>query len=314
MEERNKFRIGSRESRLAVIQSEMLKQFLEEQGIEAEIIGMKTTGDRILDKPLTMFGGKGVFVKELDRALLEDRSDVSVHSLKDVPIQVPESLPLLGFSKREDPRDVLVLPIGEKKPDFGKPIGCSSKRRILQAKRLFPAMSFASVRGNVLTRLRRLDVGEYSALILAAAGLKRLGLTERISRYFEVEEMIPSGGQGILAVQGKAGKEYSFLHGFFDETAEIEAVCERAFVRRLNGGCTAPVAVHARYRNGRIKVCGMYGSEKDGQSYVTEMWEKPVPQHRDTKEWAAWLGGRLAETLKEKAAQMIFTDREERDE
>ena len=194
--------IGSRESKLAVVQSEMVKKAIEDshEDIEVEIYTMKTTGDKILDRTLDKIGGKGLFVKELDKALLDRKTDISVHSLKDMPMEVPKELPLLAFSKREDPRDVLVLPQGVHTLDKTKPIGCSSLRRILQLKELYPDMECKSVRGNVQTRLKKLDSGEYSALILAAAGLKRLGLEARISRYFQPEEMIPAAGQGILAV------------------------------------------------------------------------------------------------------------------
>lgn len=205
--------IGSRESRLAVIQSEMVRDYIEKnnKGLKAELLTMKTTGDIILDRTLDKVGGKGLFVKELDRALLDGRSQLSVHSLKDMPMEVPEELPLLAFSKREDPRDALVLPEGVTELDKTKPIGCSSLRRTLQLGELFPDMECKSVRGNVQTRLGKLDSGEYSALVLAAAGLKRLGLTHRISRYFEPEEMLPAAGQGILTVQGRKGRDYSYL-------------------------------------------------------------------------------------------------------
>ena len=176
-------------------------------------------------------GGKGLFVKELDRALMDGRSDLSVHSLKDMPMEVPKELPLVAFSKREDPRDVLVLPKGVEKLDFSKPIGCSSQRRILQLKELFPEAEFQSVRGNVLTRLQKLDSGEYGALVLAAAGLKRLGLEDRISQYFEPEEIIPAAGQGILAVQGRQDEGYGYLSGYDNLASRYEALCERAFVR-----------------------------------------------------------------------------------
>ena len=173
-----KFVIGSRESKLAVIQSEMVMDYIRRTSPQTEVslLTMKTTGDIILDRTLDKVGGKGLFVKELDRALLDKRSDLSVHSLKDMPMEVDEQLPIVGFSKREDPRDVLVLPEGTDHLNFEKPIGCSSLRRILQLKELFPQAEFKSVRGNVLTRLRKLDEGQYSALVLAAAGLKRLGL------------------------------------------------------------------------------------------------------------------------------------------
>ena len=189
--------IGSRESKLAVIQTEMVKEYIETHcpDIQVDVLKMKTTGDVILDRTLDQVGGKGLFVKELDKALIDRRSDLSVHSLKDMPMEVSEELPLVAFSKREDPRDVLVLPEGETELKFDKPIGCSSKRRILQLQELYPQAKFATVRGNVLTRLRKLDEGNFSALILAAAGLKRLGLEHRIGRFLEPEEMIPAAGQ-----------------------------------------------------------------------------------------------------------------------
>lgn len=246
--------IGSRESRLAVIQSEMVMEYLKKACPDREIslLTMKTTGDKILDRTLDKIGGKGLFVKELDRALLEKRSDLSVHSLKDMPMETPEELPIVAFSRREDPRDVLVLPEGKDAIDFSKPLGCSSQRRILQLKELFPQAEYKSIRGNVITRLRKLDEGEYGGLILAAAGLKRLGLSHRISRYFEPEEMIPAAGQGILAVQGRAGEDYSYLEGFADQEGTWAALSERAFVRYLDGGCSSPVAAHARIRGGQI--------------------------------------------------------------
>lgn len=262
----NKIIIGSRESRLAVIQSQMVQDFIKSHhpDLEVELLTMKTTGDIILDRTLDKVGGKGLFVKELDRALSEGRSDLSVHSLKDMPMEVPEALPLVAFSKREDPRDVLVLPEGVREPDFSKPIGCSSLRRILQLKELFPKAEFRSVRGNVLTRLQKLDSGEYGALVLAAAGLKRLGLENRISRYFEPEEVIPAAGQGILAVQGRQEESYGYLSGYDDRTSRYEALCERAFVRTLNGGCSSPVAAHARVQNGKLFLMGLYYDEETG--------------------------------------------------
>ena len=258
--------IGSRESKLAVVQSEMVKAYILEHArdIQVNILTMKTTGDKILDKTLDKIGGKGLFVKELDRALLDKKSDISVHSLKDMPMEVPEELPLVAFSKREDPRDVLVLPEGKTELDPSKPIGCSSQRRILQLKELYPEAVCKSVRGNVQTRLAKLDSGEYSALILAAAGLKRLGLEGRISRYFEPEEMIPAAGQGILAVQGRAGEDVSYLDGFQDEKGYYAAVGERAFVRCLDGGCSSPIAAHAIVDDEEMTLLGLYYDESTG--------------------------------------------------
>ena len=265
--------IGSRESKLAVLQSEMVKSYIEQKStagnhepqISVEILTMKTTGDIILDRTLDKVGGKGLFVKELDRALLDGRSNLSVHSLKDMPMEVPEELPLLAFSKREDPRDVLVLPEGVTEPDPKKPLGCSSLRRTLQLKKLDPEMEVKSIRGNLQTRLRKLDEGEYSGLILAAAGLKRLGLEKRISRYFTPDEMIPAAGQGILAVQGRKDQDYSYLDGYCDRDAWLAGSAERAYVKYLDGGCSSPVAAYAEVNGEEIFIRGLYYSETNGK-------------------------------------------------
>ena len=257
-----KLRIGSRESRLAVIQSRMVMEKVAkaEPAAELELVTMKTTGDKILDKTLDKIGGKGLFVRELDQALREEKVDFTVHSLKDMPMEVPEDLPLAAFSSREDPRDVLVLPEGTTEIDRSKPIGCSSRRRQLQLKKLFPDMAIEPVRGNVQTRLAKLEAGQFSALVLAAAGLKRLGLEERISRYFSVEEILPAAGQGILVVQTRKGMNTDCLRLVQDKESACCARAERAFVRALNGGCSSPVAAHAVVERTLLTLTGFYVS------------------------------------------------------
>ena len=257
-----KLRIGSRESRLAVIQSRMVMEKIAkaEPAAELELVTMKTTGDKILDKTLDKIGGKGLFVRELDQALREERVDFTVHSLKDMPMEVPEDLPLAAFSSREDPRDVLVLPEGTTEIDRSKPIGCSSRRRQLQLKKLFPDMAIEPVRGNVQTRLAKLEAGQFSALVLAAAGLKRLGLEERISSYFSVEEILPAAGQGILVVQTRKGMNTDCLRLVQDKESACCARAERAFVRALNGGCSSPVAAHAVVERTLLTLTGFYVS------------------------------------------------------
>ncbi len=294
--ENKKIIIGSRESRLAVVQSEMVRDFIQKKlpDTQVELLTMKTTGDKILDRTLDQVGGKGLFVKELDRALLSGRSDLSVHSLKDMPMEVDERLPLLAFSSREDERDALVLPQGVAELDIQKPIGCSSLRRTLQLKKLYPQMEFKSIRGNVQTRLAKLDAGEYSALVLAAAGLKRLGLEERISRYFTPEEVIPAAGQGILAVQGRAGEDYSYLKEYDCREARIAALAERAFVRYLNGGCSSPVAAHGVVTGEKLQLTGLYYRETDGA-----WWTGNIQGETDQAEQ---LGEALAKKLMEKGA------------
>lgn len=257
-----KLRIGSRESRLAVIQSQMVMELIAaaEPAAELELVTMKTTGDKILDKTLDKIGGKGLFVRELDQALREEKADFTVHSLKDMPMEVPEDLPLAAFSSREDPRDVLVLPEGATDLDKSKPIGCSSSRRQLQLKKLFPDMDIQPVRGNVQTRLAKLDSGQFSALVLAAAGLKRLGLEGRISRYFTTEEILPAAGQGILVVQTRKGMDTQCLRLVQDEKTACCAKAERAFVRALDGGCSSPVAAHAVVEEEKLTLTGFYVS------------------------------------------------------
>ncbi len=276
-----KVRIGSRQSRLALVQSEMVKQYIEENHpeITVEIVPIRTQGDAILDRPLYEAGGKGLFVKELDAALMEGRTDLSVHSLKDVPMEIPGELPLIAFSSREDVRDVLVLPKGVTEPDFSKPVGCSSKRRMLQFQELYPEAEFAPIRGNVQTRLQKVDDGEYSATILAAAGLKRLGLEGRISRYFTTDEVIPSAGQGILAIQGRLGESYSYLEGYSDESSGICARAERAFVRALGGDCTTPIAAYAQVDSDLIVLSAFYCEEDSGQIHRgCELGSKREPE------------------------------------
>ena len=252
--------VGSRESRLAVIQTQLAIQAIRacQPGLEVELLTMKTTGDKILDRTLDQVGGKGLFVKELDAALLAGRVDLTVHSSKDLPMETDPRLPLVAFSRRADPRDALVLPAGAKELDPAKPIGCSSLRRQLQLKALFPQMRTAPVRGNVLTRLEKLDRGEYAALVLAAAGLERLGLAGRVSRYFSVEEMVPAAGQGILAVQARADFDPACLREFHDPDSRDCLLAERAFVRALDGGCSSPVAAYATVDGAALTLTGLY--------------------------------------------------------
>lgn len=286
-------RIGSRESRLAVIQSEIVISAIHQwdPAIQTELVTMKTTGDVILDRTLDKIGGKGLFVKELDAALLDGRVDLTVHSSKDLPMETDPRLPLVAFSKRADPRDVLVLPENKDTIDFTKPIGCSSLRRQLQLRALFPEATVAPVRGNVLTRLQKLDSGEFSALVLAGAGLARLGLEHRISRYFSVEEILPAAGQGILAVQTREGVDTSCLGGFADEDGRDCLLAERAFVRTLDGGCSSPVAAFATVEGDTLTLKGMYVTPEETLYFET------ISGPRDQGEA---LGAALAEEMRRK--------------
>lgn len=260
--------VGSRESRLAVVQTMTLVDHLRTACPDArvEVVTMKTTGDKILDRTLDKVGGKGLFVKELDAALLDGRIDLAVHSVKDMPMELAPGTQLKGFSRREDPRDALVLPEGAERLKPGGVIGTSSLRRSLQLARLYPECRVAPVRGNLYTRLQKLDDGQFDALVLAMAGLKRLGLAGRAVRGFEPDEIIPAAGQGILAVIGRAGEDFPWLKGYADESAALCAVCERAFVRTLDGGCTSPVCAHATLDRGAISVRALYWDPETGET------------------------------------------------
>ena len=262
---KNIIRVGSRASRLAVIQSEIVIRQIEDAcpGVKAELVTMKTTGDKILDKTLDQIGGKGLFVKELDEALRAGEVDLTVHSLKDLPGVIPEDLPLAAFSHREDPRDALVLPAGKTEIDRSLPVGTSSLRRSLQIKELMPEVSTAPIRGNVETRLRKLDEGQYSALVLAAAGLKRLGLEDRISRYFSPEEMIPAACQGILGIQTRAGESTALIGKINDIDSGRCALAERAFVKAIGADCGSPDTAFAQISGDQIKImCLRYDAER----------------------------------------------------
>ncbi len=288
----NMIRVGSRESLLAVRQSELIMEQIcqANPGVRTELVTMKTTGDKILDQALNQIGGKGLFVKELDRALLDGRIDISVHSLKDMPMEIPEKLPVLAWSCREDKRDVLILRKGLSRLPEKPVIGTGSSRRIIQAAKLYPEAEFKGIRGNIHTRLRKLDAGEYDALILAAAGIRRMGLEDRISRFFSVEEMIPAAGQGTLAVQGRGEAMRPFLEKINSRESEIMAEAERSFVRTLDGGCSSPVAACASVEKDTLVLRGLYYDEAEKRAVTGTM--------RGEIEKAGELGYLLAVKLK----------------
>lgn len=255
----NTIRIGTRESRLAVVQAEMVAAAIRRDNPdqEVELVTMKTTGDIIQDRTLDKVGGKGLFVKELDAALSRKDVDICVHSYKDMPADINLDMPVIAVSHREDPQDVLILPVGATGLDPEKPIGCSSQRRQVQLAELYPGQQVAPVRGNVITRLAKLDRGDYSALVLAAAGIKRLGLWDRVNKVFDTEEMLPAGCQGVLAIQGRADEDHSYLAKYNDPDAWDCTTAERAFVRKLDSGCGAPVAVYAVVSGEKLHIKGI---------------------------------------------------------
>lgn len=262
-------RFGSRKSALAVAQTRILMDAVAaaHPELEVELVTMTTAGD-VNMKPFSeasdKFGIKGLFTQELEEALKSGEIDVAVHSLKDVPMYANEELPIVAYSARGDARDAIVLPEGAGEIDETLPLGCSSARRRIQLAKLFPQLRVEPVRGNVNTRLRKLDEGQFSALVLAAVGLQRVGLGERISRYFTADEMIPAPGQGILACQGRAGESYEYLDAVRCEAAACCARAERGFSAELGGGCTAPVGAYAEIIDGELTLHGFYAGEAEG--------------------------------------------------
>lgn len=263
-----KIKVGSRDSKLAVIQSGMVIDSIRryDPSIQVELVTMKTTGDKILDKSLDKIGGKGLFVKELDQALSSGEVDITVHSYKDMPMEENPELPVIALSKREDARDVLILPLNliskeQSEIKNSNAIGSSSLRRKLQLRELYPDCNTAPIRGNVQTRLNKLANGEFSAIVLAAAGIKRLGLESFINKYFSIDEMIPAASQGIIAVQGRAGESFDYLKLFNNEDSHFISLAERSFVKALDGGCSSPVGAYAELDKDEIILKGLYYDE-----------------------------------------------------
>ncbi len=247
---RKKIRIGTRGSSLALVQTDLVIETIKQNypELECEIVIIQTTGDKILDKPLLEFGGKGVFVTEFEEALLRDEIDLAVHSAKDMPMVIGQGLDIIGVLKREDPRDVLItmqsVKIEEKEEAI---IGTSSLRRQIQVEDIYSNIKCSSLRGNVNTRLNKLTAGMYDGIILAAAGIKRLKLDKELEyhyRYFDVEELVPAGGQGIIAIEGKRNTTLSeLLNHISDPTARMELDIERRVLELFNAGCHEPIGV-----------------------------------------------------------------------
>jgi hydroxymethylbilane synthase len=287
-------RVGSRESALAMTQSKWVinEIKMKHPELEFELVGIKTKGDILLDTRLDKIGGKGLFIKELENELLNGSIDIAVHSLKDMPAEIPEELDIVTFSEREDPRDVLVTRDGRSIYDLeeGSIIGTSSVRRELQISAIRSDFKFKMLRGNVITRINKLVNGEYDAIVLAAAGLKRLGNAEAKVWPFPTDLMIPAVGQGILAVEARKNDDVGYL---FDSVHSLESTfsarAERAFMIRLNGGCTTPMAAHAKISGDAMEVYGMLAKEN---SRIVE--KQKVEGNKND---AARLGEILAENL-----------------
>lgn len=298
-------RIATRESPLALWQAEHVKARLRavHPGLDVRLVPMTTTGDQLLAGPLSQSGGKGLFVKELEAALLDGRADLAVHSMKDVPAQQPEGLALCAYLEGEDPRDAFVsnhhvslmsLPPGAR-------LGTASLRRQVQARRLRPDLVIEVLRGNVGTRLRKLDEGRHDAILLACAGLMRLGLEARIRERLDPETFVPAIGQGIVGIECRAADcdTQALLAPLHDAASALRLAAERSFNARLGGACQAPVAGHAtRLADGRLRLVGLVG-RPDGSALLRD-------EIRGAPEDAAALGIALAERLlADGAAEMI---------
>ena len=262
-----KLRLGTRKSVLALAQSNWVKKEIETHwpDVNLDLVKFTTKGDKILDVPLAKVGGKGLFVKEIEDALLRNDADIAVHSLKDVPSDLPEGLEVTIFPDREDPRDALISRAGlrlEELPE-GARVGTSSLRRIAQLKNVRPDLEVASLRGNIDTRLRKLDEGQYDAIILAAAGLRRLGLEKRIIQLLEPEVMLPAVGQGALGIEFRSVDTdvKQILTSIHHEETSICVRAERAFLFRLEGGCQVPLGAFAQLKGETLQLEGMVGNE-----------------------------------------------------
>ena len=255
--------IATRESRLAMWQAEHVKSLLESRGHRVTLLGMTTQGDQILDRSLSKVGGKGLFVKELEVALEEGRANLAVHSLKDVPMDLPEGFDLACVMTREDPRDAWVSSTYAQLNDLpqGAVVGTSSLRRTVLLRALRPDLRIEPLRGNLDTRLRKLDEGQYAGIVLAAAGLKRLGLGERIRHIFEITDMLPAAGQGALGIEVRSHRldVAQALAPLADAATWLTVTAERAVSRAMGGSCSMPLAAHATLTDGVLHLQAAWG-------------------------------------------------------
>lgn len=297
-------RIATRKSALALWQAEYVKARLEQAhpGLVVRLVPMVSRGDKLLDAPLAKIGGKGLFVKELETALLEDDADIAVHSMKDVPMEFPAGLGLYCICEREDPRDAFVSNRFDSFSDLppGSVVGTSSLRRQAQLLARRPDLVVRFLRGNVNTRLAKLDAGEYDAIILAAAGLIRLGFADRIRASIGVEESLPAGGQGAVGIECRTADAdiHALLAPLHHRETELRIGAERALNRHLNGGCQVPIACYAVLEGDNLWLRGLVG-QPDGSRLLRAEGRAPVGQGER-------LGVELAEQLLAQGAEQIL--------
>ncbi|MGD8369114.1 MAG: hydroxymethylbilane synthase [Desulfobacterales bacterium] len=298
--------IGTRGSQLALWQANWIRSALErfEPALEVRTFKIKTRGDKILDVPLAKVGGKGLFVKEIEEAILDGRVDLAVHSMKDMPAEIPEGLCIGAVPKREAPQDVLIARHAARFADLpeGAVIGTSSLRRGAQLRHVRPDLSIRPLRGNLDTRLKKLESENLDAVVLAAAGVRRLGLERRITEVLDEEIMLPAVGQGALCVEVRSGdaRILERVSRLDDPETRITVTGERAFLARLEGGCQVPIAAHGRIVDGRLLLTGLV-SDVEGTRLIKETAEGPA-------ESAEALGKELAETLLARGARKILDE------
>ena len=268
-------KIATRKSALALWQAEYVKSELERHhpDLTVELVPMTSRGDKILDVPLAKVGGKGLFVKELEHALLEGEADIAVHSMKDVPMEFPEGLGLSVICEREDPRDAFVSNKYQELDDLptGSVVGTSSLRRQTQLLNMRPDLDVTFLRGNVNTRLAKLDAGEYDAIILASAGLKRLEMVDRISSYLAPESVLPAGGQGAVGIECRIDDQQTidFIKPLHHEKTAEQVLAERAVNKRLEGGCQVPIGSYAIHQDGQLWLRALVG-EPEGEKIIRD--------------------------------------------
>ena len=296
--------IATRESRLALWQAEHVRDVLQARfGLPVQLLGMTTRGDQILDRALSKVGGKGLFVKELETALEEGRAHLAVHSLKDVPMEMPPGFALAAIWEREDPRDAFVSNAYANLAELpqGAVVGTSSLRRVVQLLAVRPDLQIEPLRGNLDTRLRKLDEGGMDAIVLAAAGLKRLGLASRIRSCFEPEQMIPAAGQGALGIETR--EDASGLQAMLKQTIHLPtflaAHAERAVSRGLGGSCSMPLAAHAVWRNDMLVLDAALG---DAQALTRPLLRTRVQAAVNDEAGARALGAQAVAQLHQAGA------------
>ncbi len=297
--------IATRESRLALWQAEHVRDLLQSRTQRTvQLLGMTTQGDQILDRALSKVGGKGLFVKELEVAIAEGRADLAVHSLKDVPMELPEGFVLAAVMEREDPRDAFVSNHHAQLSDLpqGAVVGTSSLRRMVQLRARRPDLQIQALRGNLDTRLRKLDEGQYDAIILAAAGLKRLGLASRIKALIDPQDMLPAAGQGALGLEIKGSADpalASAVQGLAHQPTWLATLAERAVSRAMGGSCSMPLAAFAQWREGAqpvLELQALLGHPTEPQLVSSSHVASP-----DTPEQAEAMGLAVAAQLKAQA-------------